>query len=198
MTRANRRPDLEILNVVGRVRRRWRLKLLLRGMAITAGVALVTFLVSALGLETLRFQPAAILGFRVVLWVATGAFLIRSVIWPLFRRISDERVALYLEEYEPSLQSQLLAAVESAKDGEVQDAGLVRAIIERAVERVKRLDDARGIERQAIRRSSGMLGGLTLASVLLIFLGPSFLQHGASALFFPLEPPRRSTPTQSP
>ena len=185
MTRANRRPDLEVLRIVGQVRRRWRFKLLLRGLAVTLGGALLTFLASATGLEVLRFQPEAVQIFRILLWIAVAAFLIRSVIWPLLRRISDERVALYLEEHEPSLQSRLLAAVESAKSGEAVDEGLVQAIIDRAIHRVRLIDYGRDIERKAIRRSSGVLGGLTLASVVLLFLGPGYLRHGASALFFP-------------
>ena len=185
MKRANRRPDREILSVVSQVRRRWKLKLLLRGLAITLAGALLTFLASAVGLETLRFQPTAVQTFRIVLWIAVGILLIQAVFIPLFRRISDERVALYLEEHEPSLQSQLLAAVETANDGRIPDAGLVRAIVERAVDSVKRIDYGKGIEQRSIRRSSGLLGGLTLASFLLVFLGPGFLRHGATALFFP-------------
>ena len=40
---------------------------------------------------------------------------------------------------------------------------LAGGVIERAVDRVRRIDYGRDIERRAIRRSSGMLGGLTLA-----------------------------------
>ncbi|NNM33724.1 MAG: hypothetical protein HKO53_11695, partial [Gemmatimonadetes bacterium] len=185
MRRANRRPDLEILGVIGQVRRRWRLKLLLRGLVIVGAGALLTFLVSVVGLQTLRFQPGAVQIFRIVLWVAAAALVLWSVILPLFRRIPDDRVALYLEEHESSLQSQLLAAVESAKAGKDVDHGLVAAIIDRAVERMRRIDNGRQIERQAIRRSSGMLGGLTLASFLIILMGPSYFRHGASALLFP-------------
>ena len=185
MRRANRRPDLQILAVIGQVRRRWRLKLLLRGLVIVGAGALLTFLVSVVGLQTLRFQPEAVQAFRVVLWVAAAALVVWSVLLPLFRRIPDERVALYLEEHEPSLQSRLLAAVESAKTGQALDHGLVAELVDRAVERMRRIDNGRQIERQAIRRSSGMLGGLTLASFLIILMGPSYFRHGASALLFP-------------
>lgn len=185
MRRANRRPDLEILGVIGQVRRRWRLKLLLRGLVIVGAGALLTFLVSVVGLQTLRFQPEAVQIFRIVLWAGAAFLVVWSVILPLLRRIPDDRVALYLEEHEPSLQSRLLAAVESAKSGRDVDHGLVAALIDRAVERMRRIDNGRQIERKAIRRSSGMLGGLTLASFLIILMGPSYFRHGASALLFP-------------
>ncbi len=182
----NRRSDGEILRVVGRVRRRWRLKLLLRGLALTIGGVLLTFLISASSLEALRFTPGAVTGLRVLLWVVVVFFLARWILWPLLRPVSDERVALYLEENEPSLQSRVLTAVESAKGGRFADTELSREVVKRAVWRCRRIDYGRRIEQRSIRRSTGVLGGLTLASVVLLLAGPGFLRHGMSALFFPV------------
>ena len=176
----------QILRVVRRVRRRWRLKLILRGLALTVAGALVTFLVSASSLEFLRFQPEAVTAFRIVLWLIVGCFLVRWVVWPLLRPISDERVALYLEENEPSLQARVLAAVESAgKADELERSPLLQEVVKRAVRECRRIDYGGRIEQQSIRRSAGALGGLTLASVAVLLLGPGFLRHGMSALFFP-------------
>ncbi|MYE93322.1 MAG: hypothetical protein F4238_08155, partial [Gemmatimonadetes bacterium] len=176
----------QILRVVRRVRRRWRLKLILRGLALTAAGALVTFLVSASSLEFLRFQPEAVTAFRVVLWLVVSFFLVRWVLWPIVRRISDERVALYLEENEPSLQARVLAAVESAgKADELERSPLLQEVVKRAVRECRRIDYGGRIEQQSIRRSAGALGGLTLASVAVLLLGPGFLRHSMSALFFP-------------
>ena len=100
---SNWRTRDQLLRVVRHVRRRWRLKLVLRGLALTLAGTLLTFLISASTLEFLRFEPGAVTAFRVVLWLVVGFFVIRSVLWPLLRRVSDERVALYLEENEPSL-----------------------------------------------------------------------------------------------
>ena len=94
---SNWRTRDQLLRVVRRVRRRWRLKLVLRGLALTLAGTLLTFLISASTLEFLRFEPGAVTAFRVVLWLVVGFFVIRSVLWPLLRRVSDERVALYLE-----------------------------------------------------------------------------------------------------
>ena len=182
----NRRSDGEILRVVGRVRRRWRLKLLLRGLALTIGGVLLTFLISASGLEALRFTPGAVTAMRILLWVVITFFLARWILWPLLRPVSDERVALYLEENEPSLQSRVLTAIESAKGGRFADSELSREVVRRAVWRCRRIDYGRRIEQRSIRRSTGMLGGLTLASVVLLLVGPGFLRHGMSALFFPV------------
>ena len=182
----NWRTREQLLRAVRQVRRRWRLKVVLRGLALTLAGTLLTFLVSASTLEFLRFQPEAVVAFRVVLWLVVGFFLIRSVLWPLLRPVSDDRVALYLEENEPSLQSRVLAAVESTRNtDELERSPLLQEVVRHAVQQCRRIDYGRGIERTSIRRSTGMLGGLTLASVLFIVLGPGFLRHGMSALFFP-------------
>lgn len=179
------RASAEIRRVVGRVRRRWRVKLLLRGLALTLGGVLATFLASASSLEFLRFQPEAVTAFRVVLWLVVGGFLARWVVWPLLRPISDERVALYLEEHEPSLESRLLAAVETVRPDAPARTELLQAVVERAVRRCRRIDYGRSIERSAIRRSAAVLGGLALASFAVFLLGPGFVRHASTALFFP-------------
>lgn len=182
----NLRTRDQLLRAVRQVRRRWRLKLVLRGLALTLAGTLLTFLVSASTLEFLRFQPEAVVAFRVVLWLVVALFLIRSVLWPLLRPVSDDRVALYLEENEPSLQSRVLTAVESTrKSDQLERSPLLQEVVAHAVRQCRRIDHGRGIERTSIRRSSGVLGGLTLASVLFIVIGPGFLRHGMSALFFP-------------
>ena len=178
--------DGQILRVVRQVRRRWRLKLLLRGLALTVAGVLATFLISASSLEALRFAPGAVTGMRILLWVVVAYFLARWIFWPLLRPVTDERVALYLEEHEPSLQSRVLTAVESARGGRFANTELSREVVRRAVRRCRRIDYGRRIERRSMRRSAGVLSGLTLASVVLLLAGPGFLRHGMSALFFPV------------
>ena len=175
----------EIRRVVDRVRRRWRVKLVVRGLALTMAAVLLTFLLSASTLEALRFQPEAVTAFRVVLWLTVACLLAWWVARPLLRPISDDRVALYLEEHEPSLKSRVLTAVEAVRPDAPAPTELLEAVVERAVKRCRKIDYGKSIERSAIRRSSGALGGLALASFALVFLGPGFFRHASSALFFP-------------
>ena len=204
------RASANVLRAVRLVRRRWRAKLLLRGLAIAGAGVLLAFVGSALGLEALRFESRAVNAFRVVLWLATGFLLVRFVFWPLLRRVSDERVALYLEEHEPALQSGVLAAVEAVgkrspatpggRPGRPPRAGpdgpveLQAALVERAAEACRRIDYGKGIERSSIRRFAGALGGLALVSAALAGLGPGFLRHGATALFLPARPAKAVNP----
>ena len=87
----------EILRAIRQVRNRWRLRVALRGVAVLIAAALGTLLVSSYGLEVFRFSPGAIVGFRVLTYLA----LLGSGWWlfvrPISQHDSDERVALYLD-----------------------------------------------------------------------------------------------------
>src|SRR5690606_25451205 len=100
-----------LLDIIGQVRRRWRSKLLLRGVLWVLGITLLLLLVAAYGLEWARYSPLSLaisrVGLLVVFLAAAAWFIVR----PLRRRVTDEQVALYLEEHEPSLQSSLVSAV---------------------------------------------------------------------------------------
>ena len=95
----------QLLEVVRQVRRRWRIKLALRGAVGFLLAGLIAILAIAYTLEALKFSPDAIFWFRIVtalVFVAAGAWFFAR---PLSRKVTDEQVALYLEEHEPSLDS---------------------------------------------------------------------------------------------
>ena len=104
-------PRAQLLEVVRQVRRRWRLKLALRGAVGFLIAGIVAIVAIAYALEALKFTPAAIFWFRI----ATGLVLVAAGAWffarPLSRKVTDEQVVLYLEEHEPSLDSTILSAM---------------------------------------------------------------------------------------
>src|SRR5262245_44687633 len=94
----------ELVDVIRQVRSRWRTKLLLRGGIIVVGGALLALFLASWGLQTYKFSPASIVGFRVAIF---GVFAALVGLWfarPYFKRVTDMQVALYVEEHEPSLQ----------------------------------------------------------------------------------------------
>src|SRR3954471_3808340 len=105
--------ESDLIGVIRQVRRRWRMKLALRGVATVAALTVLVFLAAAFGLESSRFDPSAILTFRILLPLALLALVGLFFVPPLLRRVSDEQVALYLEEHEPSLQAEIISAVEA-------------------------------------------------------------------------------------
>ena len=73
--------------------------------------------------------------FRLFAYLALFALTTRFMILPLWGRVSDERVALYLEESEPSLQAAVLSAVEVGHEKPASERpGVSRALVERLVE----------------------------------------------------------------
>ena len=67
----------ELIDVIHRVRNRWRLKLALRGSVIVVAGTLLALFLSASSLEALRFSPTAIISFRIIallVFAALGFF----------------------------------------------------------------------------------------------------------------------------
>jgi hypothetical protein len=177
----------EILRAIRQVRNRWRLRVALRGVAVLLAAALGTLVLSAWGLEVYRFTPAAIIIFRVLTYAALIGFGWWFCIRPVLRRISDDQVALYLEEHEPSLQAAVLSAVEEARKGDRVAAfdhspELVHKLIESAVEKIRDVDMGRAVEHRKIQGSSGWLGAAAVVALLLFMFGPAYLRHGLVAL----------------
>ena len=191
----------EILRAIRHVRNRWRLRVALRGIAVLIAAALGTLLVSSYGLELFRFSPNAIIGFRVLAYVmllAAGWWLF---VRPISRRVSDERVALYLEEHEPTLQATVLSAVEESKRGPRDRAAdhspeLVRHLIESAAAKIRDIEMGHTVEQQQLQTSSGLLVAAGVAAVLLFIFGPAYLRHGISALLTPMGGVQAASPYQ--
>ena len=115
--------------------------------------------------------------------------------------MTDERVALYLEEHEPSLQAAVLSAIEEAKKGERaarpdHSPELVRRMIESAAEKVRAIDMGRAVEQQQLQRSSGLLITAVVVALLLFVFGPAYLRYGLSALWPVFGSVEASTPYQ--
>jgi hypothetical protein len=151
----------DLIAVIHDVRRRWRLKLALRGAAIAAGCGAAALVLSAWALQWMRFTPESILGFRIATAVVVALLSYVFLVRPLLRRVTDEQVALYLEEHEPSLEAAIISAVEAEQHGLPADSpALVRKLVQNAVEKVRAIEDGRRVERDPVRRYSGALGGV--------------------------------------
>ena len=97
------------------------------------------------------------------------------------RQASDEQVALYLEEHEPSLQAAIISAVEAERGSATPpySATLIRRLVESAVEKARAIDCGRHVERTPVRRYGAMLAAIALAAIAIFMLGPAYLRHAA-------------------
>jgi hypothetical protein len=176
----------ELLEIIRHVRRRWRLKLALRGALTVLGVGALVFIASASALEAARFSEGAILAARILLAVAMAALVALFFVRPLLKRVSDEQVALYLEEHEPSLEASIVSAIEATKapapGAAPHSEALLRRLVETAIARSQSIDHGARIEQQSVRRYAGMMAAGAAAVLLLFAFGPSYLRHAMSAM----------------
>ena len=199
LTTTQRADRQDLVRVIREVRNRWRLKLALRGLAVVLAVGVLAFLASAYGLEFFRFSPSSVIAFRLLTYAALAGLMIWFLVLPLTKRVSDERVALYLEEHEPSLEAAVLSALEESRKAETGprpdlSPALIQRLVEVAVEQCRVIDSGRGVEQPSLRRSSGLLAGLAVVSMALFLFGPTYLRHGLSALAFPASPVEAASP----
>ena len=175
------------MGAIHQIRRRWRYKLMLRGAVGVLGLGAAALALSAWGLESWRFSPASIITFRVLIAIAFASLLGWFIVRPLLWRVSDEQVALYLEEHEPSLQAEIISAIEAsrlaASESSPHSRLLVQRLVESAIAKCQAIDWGRNVERQPVRRHAVTIGVIAVAALALFTLGPRFLRHGLSAIF---------------
>ena len=173
-----------LIDIINQVRNRWRAKLTLRGVVWVLAIAFSLFLLAAYGLEWARFTGNSIMAARVGIVVAIVASVWFFLVRPLRRRVTDEQVALYLEEHEPSLQATLVSAIEANRGGESsQSEALVRRLVEQAVEACALMNAPRRVEEAPMRRYGALLAGVAAVAVASVLLGPGFLRSALSAIF---------------
>src|SRR3954462_13884168 len=136
----------ELVDVIRRIRNRWRLRLATRGAVVVFVGMVAVLLLSASSLESFKFSPAAIIGFRFFALAALGVLVSYALI-PLRRQVTDTQVALYLEEHNPSLEAAILSAVEAsgtAKESHSQQ--LVERLVEQAIAQSRAVEHGMAID----------------------------------------------------
>ena len=187
----------ELVEVIREVRVRWRRRLAARGALVVLAGTVLALLVSASGLEQLRFSPAAIIVFRVLVvgvFAALGAY---ALVKPLRRKVTESQVAMYLEERNPSLEAAILSALEAtAVDPATASHSpkLVERLVEQAIEQCRRIDHSQSIDHASFRRHVMTFTAVAAAACLLVVFGPSYLRQGISALIVVYRSAEAATP----
>lgn len=79
----------ELKQVIHSVRNRWRMRIVLRGLAIIGAGGLAAFLISTFIIDQFRYSAGALLAFRLLTLVVLALLTIRFLVLPLMNRISD-------------------------------------------------------------------------------------------------------------
>ena len=177
----------ELLPAIRAVRRRWRLRVLMRGLTVVLAGGLIAFVLGAWAVDQFRFSATALLVSRLVTWGVLLGLALQFLARPLLRAITDRQVALYLEEHEPTLDGEVLSATETAgAPDEPSSPALVARVVARAAQHLDGVERGRRVERKALRRSGGMLAGVTGLAVLVVLLSPGTVRTGLPFLLSPL------------
>ena len=174
----------ELVEVIRRIRNRWRMRLAVRGAVIVFVGTVGALLLSASSLEALRFSTVAIVTFRLIAFAVFGALVVYGLVLPLRRRVDDSQVALYLEEHNPSLEAAILSAVEATTGApkEAHSPHLVEGLVQQAIEQSRAVEHGLAIDRKRLRHLGMTFGTAAVALALLLMLGPAYIRHGLSAL----------------
>ncbi|HET9515138.1 MAG TPA: hypothetical protein VFO95_14505, partial [Gemmatimonadales bacterium] len=165
----------ELFQLVARVRNRWRLRMMLQGMGIVLGAGLIWLLLGGLVLQGLRFDPTAVTGFRIGGYLVLAAVLLRFILLPLLRRVTNEQIARYIEEHEPGMEALLVSAVEQA-NGSSQSAALAEQVVAQAISRIREADDGRRIEATRLKHAGAVAGAIAAVVLLALLVGPATLK----------------------
>src|SRR4051812_21967867 len=189
-------PRSELVDVIRRVRNRWRGRLALRGAVVVVAGTVLALLLSASGLESFRFSAPAIIAFRIIIVAVFVGLLLYGLVWPLRRRVTDAQVAMYLEECDPTLEAKIISAVEATTDvgSEARSPRLVEKLVEQAIDQCRTMDHAHTVERSALQRHAAALAAIAAIVALAIAFGPAYLRHGLSALLILSRSTEASTP----
>ncbi len=194
--------DPRLGHALRRVRARYSLRVLFRGLAILAGGALLGVALSAYGLDAFRYSRGAVLSIRALLYVWIAVLVARFVVRPLWRSrrlASDAAMARYIEEHEPSLDAALRSAVDvGAQETGAEDhksAALQAQLVDNVVMRLEAFDLPRQVDRPEIKQAAIALGAAVAAGVAFFFLAPAFIQAAFPYLLDPFSHSgRRATP----
>ena len=91
-------PPKDLLGIIRYVRARWRAKLAVKGAVRVFVTSVAVFFALAYAMQWARFTPASILAARLLLASAVVTAAYFFLVKPLRRRVTDDQVALYLEE----------------------------------------------------------------------------------------------------
>ena len=144
-----------LIELVASIRWRWRTRIFLRGLTWVGALSGAVLFLSAIGLEQMRFSAEAVVWLRLLTWGTLGFTTIWFIVRPLLRRVTDEQVALYLEEHEPALEHAVVSALDAGNAS--FSPALGDQLVQSALDRARKVEFGRRVEQSALYRFAGAL-----------------------------------------
>ena len=162
----------EIINRLHALRRQWRLLLFSHSLLRWLG-ALALALVPALIIDQILPLPRFLRMGLVLLWLGIGVYAaFRYLIRPVFQKLTNDRVAAYVEAYYPGFENRILSAVQLKPEMESNRFGYALGFIEKLIEGTHQLMDE--IESRKVFSEEFIklkrYGGFTFIAFALLFM----------------------------
>jgi hypothetical protein len=120
---------------------------------------IVLFAICAGLLNYWHFTSPAVWSLRLVMLISLVGLVLQFCLAPLRRRVSDVRVALYLQEHEPSLNSIMLSAIDAHQAPQQNSSPQLRARLgEQALDACEGVGFGHAVEQQKLRQAATRLG----------------------------------------
>ena len=182
----NHRSD-QLLGVIGAVRKRRNLLIVLRGVAITVVATAAMLVITGLAAYRFRFSAAALVSLRVFAALSVIAAVYFALVRPLRRRASDAQLARLVEEKHPGVEDRFVSAIEFS--GEEMRAAFSPVIIDRLVEDADRRAIDVSVDEVVPRKRFWQFGGAAAASLALfiaaLIFGPKEIAMGIAQIITP-------------
>jgi hypothetical protein len=171
---------IEQLNAyLNRLEARLRLKLLSRGSALAAVVALAATVALVLIANALAFSPGSVAAARVALFLSIALALAFAILIPLLRQ-NRFRAARAAEEKLPELEQRLLTLAERS---ERRDDPFLELLASDTLTTCKQAAPESLVSRGRVAAFASTAAAAAGVLIWLIMAGPGFMGHGASLLW---------------
>src|SRR5215470_7827103 len=173
--------------VIGAVRKRRNLLIVLRGLAITIAATAALLVITGLAAYRFRFSAAALVSLRIFAVLSVIAAVYFALVRPLRRRASDAQLARLVEEKHPGVEDRFVSAIEFS--GEEMRAAFSPVIIDRLVDDADRHARDVRIDEIVPRKRFWQFGGAAAASLALfiaaLIFGPKEITMGIAQIIMP-------------
>ncbi|MGE3511968.1 MAG: DUF4175 family protein, partial [Vicinamibacterales bacterium] len=178
----------EIAELIARVRARWRRLVFFRAGVLAAG-AMAAVVATGLALAYVAGRSTHALGAIGAITVVVALAVAIRALSPARRVPTDQQVARFIEEREPSLDDRLVSAVDVGR-GRVDGSppALAAAMIADAGRRAAQVEPSAIVESDRLRRSALQFGVSLLVLLLIVLAGRHTARRSYDALALSLFP----------
>src|SRR5262247_3615380 len=176
-----------LIGVIGAVRKRRNLLIVLRGLAITIVATAVMLVITGLAAYRFRFSAVALVSLRIFAVLGVTAAVYFALVRPLRRRASDAQLARLVEEKHSGVEDRFVSAIEFS--GEETRAAFSPVIIDRLVDDADRHARDVSVDEIVPRKRFWQFGGAAAASLALfiaaLIFGPKEITMGIAQMITP-------------